>query len=406
MTLGGDTLTPEKERKHADVEPLVWPVFGDDEINAVRRVLASGRVNYWTGNECRTFECDFAAFVESRYAVAVANGSLALELALHAAGIGPGDEVVVPARSFVASASCVVVRGARPVFADVDTISQNVTADTIRESLTPQTRAVIVVHIAGFPCDMDPIVDLVRERGLVLIEDCAQALGARYRGHSVGSFGHVAAWSFCQDKILSTGGEGGMLTTNDAETWRAAWSYKDHGKNPEATSREGHTTGYRWIHDTPGTNLRMTEMQAAIGNVALPRVRDWIRRRRHLAGLLDDALSTVPAITLLRAPEDFEHAYYRYHVLVNLDQLKKGWDRDRVLRAVTELGTECYTGVCPEIYREKAFVDRGFAPADRLPGARYLADRTLMLQVYPTLSDSEILRAAAHVSQVFQDASR
>ena len=194
-----------------------WPCFTHDEAKAVADVLLSNRVNYWTGNEGREFEREFAEAVGCTHAVAVANGTVALELALKVLGVGNGDEVIVTPRTFMASASAIVNAGAKPVFADVDRESQNITADSIRPVLTERTRAIICVHLAGWPCDMDPIMDLAAERGLWVIEDCAQAHGARYKGRSVGSLGHVAAWSFCQDKIMTTGGEGGMLTTNDPE---------------------------------------------------------------------------------------------------------------------------------------------------------------------------------------------
>ena len=198
-----------------------WPSFTVEEADAARAVLLSNKVNYWTGTECRNFETEFAAWCGTAHAVALANGTLALDVALKALGIGPGDEVVVTPRTFMASISCVVTAGATPVFADVDPDSGNLTAATIAAVLTPRTRAVIVVHLAGWPCDMDPIMALADQHGLKVIEDCAQAHGARYKGRSVGCMGHVGAWSFCQDKIMTTGGEGGMVTTNDAEIGRA-----------------------------------------------------------------------------------------------------------------------------------------------------------------------------------------
>ena len=246
-----------------------WPYFSQDEIDAVTRVLNSGRVNYWTGDEGRQFEAEFAAFVGCKHAVAVANGTVALELALEALGIGPGDEVVVTSRTFIASASCAVMRGATPVMADVDWDSQNITAETIRAVLSPRTRAIIAVHLAGWPCDMDPILEIAREHGLKVIEDCAQALGAVYKGRPVGSMGDVNAFSFCQDKILTTGGEGGMLTTNHTDLWSRAWAFKDHGKSYEAVYRRQHPPGYRWLHESFGTNWRLTEMQSAMGRVLL-----------------------------------------------------------------------------------------------------------------------------------------
>src|SRR5690606_10824692 len=244
-----------------------WPSFTTEEADAVREVILSNKVNYWTGQECRKFEQEFAAWTGCRHAVALSNGTLALDAALKALGIGPGDEVIVTPRTFLASVSCVINAGAKPVFAEVDRDSQNITASTIQAVLTERTRAVICVHLAGWPCDMDPIMALADERGLYVIEDCAQAHGAHYKGRPVGSIGHIGAWSFCQDKIMTTGGEGGMTTTNDQRLWSKMWSLKDHGKSWDALYKQQHPPGFRWLHESFGTNWRMMEMQAAIGRI-------------------------------------------------------------------------------------------------------------------------------------------
>jgi len=246
-----------------------WPDFSSEEADAVHRVLLSNKVNYWTGVETRQFEKEFAAFCNNRFAVALANGTLALDIALRALNIGPGDEVVVTPRTFIASISCVVNAGAVPVFADVEADSGNLSAKTIARVLTPKTKAVICVHLAGWPCDMDSIMSMAKARGIKVIEDCAQAHGAKYKGHSVGSIGSIGAWSFCQDKIMSTGGEGGMVTTNDEALWRAMWAFKDHGKSYEAVYERQHAPGFRWLHERFGTNWRMLELQAVIGRIQL-----------------------------------------------------------------------------------------------------------------------------------------
>ena len=201
-----------------------WPFYADDEIEAVNAVLRSGRVNQWTGPEVFEFEQACAARFGGGRAIALANGSVALELALRAFGIGPGDEVVVSPRSFVASVSCVSLVGATPIFADVDPDSGNITAESVSRVLTDRTRAIIPVHLAGWPADVPGMMDLVRGRDIKVIEDCAQAHGAEIGGESVGSFGDAAAFSFCQDKIISTGGEGGLLTVKDESAWQWAWS--------------------------------------------------------------------------------------------------------------------------------------------------------------------------------------
>ncbi len=377
-----------------------WPHFDDEQIAAVEAVLRSGKVNYWTGEQARAFEHEFAAACACPYGVALANGSLALELALHVLGVGPGDEVVVTPRSFVASASSVLLRGARPVFADVDPVSQNITADTIRAALSARTKAIIAVHLAGWPCEMAPVLELARERGLKVIEDCAQAHGALYRGRPVGSFGDVAAFSFCHDKIMTTGGEGGMLVTRDEALWRAAWAYKDHGKSYDAVYHREHPPGFRWLHETLGSNWRMTEMQAVIGRMQLTRLPDWLARRRRHAAQLTAAFRKVPALRVTEPPADVDHAYYKYYTFVRPQLLKPDWSRDRLLSAIAAEGVPCFSGSCSEIYLEKLFERAGLRPAERLPVARELGETSLMLLVHPTLAEADIRRACRVVAEV------
>ena len=383
-----------------------WPVFDDEQIAVAAAVLRSGKVNYWTGEEGRAFEAEFAEAVGCRYGIALANGTVALELALRGFDIGPGDEVVVTPRSFLASASCVVACGARPVFADVDPDSQNITAETVRAVLSPRTRAVIAVHLAGWPCDMEPLAALCRERGLKLIEDCAQAHGATYRGRPVGSLGDVAAFSFCQDKIMTTAGEGGMLVTDDRALWSWAWSYKDHGKSYEAVYERAHPPGFRWLHESFGTNWRMTELQAAIGRVQLRRLPDWHERRRRNAAILTERLEAIPALRVTRPPNHAGHAWYKYYVFVRPERLADGWDRDRLLNAITARGVTCLTGSCSEMYLEKAFDGTGMAPAGRLPVARRLGETALMFLIDPTFGDADMERTADAVEAAFAEAGQ
>jgi dTDP-4-amino-4,6-dideoxygalactose transaminase len=383
-----------------------WPIFAQDEIDAATAILKSGKVNYWTGQEGRQFEQKFAEYCGTNHAVAVANGTLALELALRALGIGTGDEVVVPPRTFIATASAVVMVGAIPVFADVDPDSQNITADTIRAVLSPKTRAVIPVHLAGWPCDMDPINDLARENNLKVIEDCAQAHGATYKGRPVGSLGDVGAFSFCQDKIMTTGGEGGMLVTNNSAVWKTAWAFKDHGKNYDTVYNQRHPPGFRWLHDSFGTNWRMTEMQSAIGRVQLKKLDQWVTARRKNAHMLTKTLSACPAIRITEPPENIGHAYYKYYAFVRPERLRDGWDRDRIMNAITETGTPCFSGICPEIYLEEAFQRSGIAPASRLPEAKKLGETSLMFVVHPTLEARHMQTACDALVTVLAGASQ
>jgi dTDP-4-amino-4,6-dideoxygalactose transaminase len=394
-----------------------WPSFTPAEADAVHRVVMSNKVNYWTGTETRAFEKEFAAWCGTAYAVALANGTLALDVALKALGIGPGDEVVVTPRTFIASISCVVNAGAVPVFADVEADSGNISARTIAAVLTPRTRAVVCVHLAGWPCDMDPIMALAAQHGLKVIEDCAQAHGARYKGRPVGGIGHVGAWSFCQDKIMTTGGEGGMVTTNDEALWRAMWSFKDHGKSYEAVYEREHTPGFKWLHDGFGTNWRMLEMQAVIGRIQLARMNEWATARKRNAETIWAACAE---FTALRVPQvrcascsggcatagaGCCHAHYKCYVYVQPERLAPGWTRDRIMEAINAEGVPCYQGSCSEVYLEKAFDGTGWRPQERLPVAKLLGETTIMFLVHPTLTQAEVSKSCEAVRRVMRVAS-
>lgn len=382
-----------------------WPSFTQEEADAVRDVLLSNKVNYWTGTQCREFEHEFAAWAGTEHAVALTNGTVALDVALKALGIGPGDEVIVTPRTFLASVSSIVNAGATPVFADVDQDSQNITAETIRAVLSPRTRAVICVHLAGWPCDMDPIMALAEEKGLLVIEDCAQAHGARYKGRSVGSIGHVGAWSFCQDKIMTTGGEGGMVTTNDRALWSRMWSFKDHGKSWEAVYEREHPPGFRWLHESFGTNWRMMEMQAAIGRIQLRRMPDWHEERLRNANTLWGTARSLSGLRVPEVPVEIEHAAYKCYVFVQPQVLNPDWSRDRILNEINALAVPCYSGSCSEVYLEKAFDDTGLRPEERLPVARELGETSLMFLVHPGLKTEEIQRTCDALEQVMARAA-
>jgi len=385
----------------------VWPNYDEDEIAASVAILKSGKVNYWTGGEGVAFEKEFAAFVGCDHAVAVANGTVALELALHALGIGAGDEVLVTSRTFIASASCSVMRGAIPVVADVDTESQTVTAETLREKLSPRTKAIIAVHFVGWPCDMDPIMELAREFGLKVIEDCAQAHGATYKGRQVGSIGDAAAFSFCQDKIMTTAGEGGMLTTDSHDVWSRAWAFKDHGKNFDAIFNQPPQPRYhfKWIHGSFGTNWRLTELQSAIGRLQLGKLKHWLALRREHAETLTSCFLGLRGLRVTTPPEWIGHAYYKYYVFVRPEILRPDWSRDRIIEAINAEGIPCFSGGCSEIYLEKAFADRGWQPQERLANARLLGETSLMFLVHPTLLRNDIADTCRAVEKVMCQAT-
>lgn len=381
-----------------------WPSFSEEEANAVRDVILSNKVNYWTGQECREFEKEFAAWSGTHHAIALANGTVALDLAFKALGIGPGDEVIVTPRTFLASVSSVINAGAVPVFADVDPDSQNITAQTIAAVLTPRTRAIVCVHLAGLPCDMDPIMALAQENDLKVIEDCAQAHGAQYKGRPVGSIGHIGAWSFCQDKIMTTGGEGGMVTTNDRNLWLDMWAYKDHGKSWEAVYERQHAPGFRWVHDSFGTNWRMLEAQAVLGRIQLRRMPGWHEARLSNANRIWSVAEQLPGLRVPGITQAYEHAAYKCYVFVEPQLLKSDWSRDRILNEIVARGVPCFSGSCSEVYLEKAFDGTPWRPLKRLPVARQLGETSLMFMVHPTLTTLEIDKTCQVLAEVMQDA--
>ena len=377
-----------------------WPSFTQAEADAVSKVLLSNKVNYWTGQECREFEKEFAQFAGTKYAVAVSNGTVALDLALKALGVGAGDDVIVTSRTFLASASSIVTAGANPIFADVELDSQNISRRTIEAVLTPNTKAIICVHLAGWMCDMDPIMQLAEEKGLFVIEDCAQAHGAQYKGQPAGSIGHIGAWSFCQDKIMTTGGEGGMVTTNDENLWKTMWSYKDHGKNFDSIYNKQHPPGFRWLHDSFGTNWRMMEMQAVIGRLQLKEMLQWTEKRIENMSRIWNAFENSPYFTVAKPSSDYVHAAYKCYVQVNVDALPEGWSRDRIMAEINALGVPCFSGSCSEVYLEKAFDNTSWRPEQRLVQAQQLGETSLMFLVHPTLSEMSMDKTIAAITTV------
>ena len=374
-----------------------WPSFTQEEADAVSRVLLSNKVNYWTGSECREFEKEFASFSGTKYAVAVANGTVALDLAFKGLGIGEGDEVIVTSRTFLASVSSIVTAGATPVFADVDHDSQNISAATVAPLITKRTRAIIAVHLAGWPCDMDALNELACKHGISVVEDCAQAHGATYKSRPVGSLGHVAAWSFCQDKIMTTGGEGGMVTTNDRELWSRMWSYKDHGKSWEAVYERQHPPGFRWLHESFGTNWRMTEMQAVIGRIQLNRMPQWHETRFRYAKQIWETARRLPGLRVPVLPEHIEHGAYKCYLFV------ESGNRDKLMQAIVDQGVPCFSGSCSEVYLEKAFEGTGWRPEQPLPVAYELGDTSLMFLVHPTLTQAEIDKTCQILTKVVKE---
>lgn len=389
-----------------DLKNYPWPVFAADEVEAAAEVLRSGKVNYWTGKVGREFEKEFAEYFGVKYAIALANGTVTLQACLKALEIGCGDDVITTPRTFIGTSSAIVMEYARPVMADVDPETGNISAETIERALTPNTKAIMPVHLGGWPCEMDAIMALAEEKGLKVIEDCAQSHGALYKGKHAGAYGHVASWSYCQDKIMTTGGEGGMVSTEDEELWSRMWSVKDHGKGWNTVYNQPHPPGFRWLHDGWGTNWRMTEMQSAIGREQLKKLPEWTNIRTRNAHILEDRLRPLSALRVPVVPEHIRHAYYKLHIYVRSEALKDGWTRDRILAEIATHGVPGLSGSCSEIYLEKAFTSKNLGPAERLPVAKELGETSMLFTVHPTLPASVMHDVAEIVAQTVLRATR
>ena len=393
----------------------MWPKFSKEEIDSVTNILSSGKVNYWTGEECKKFEKEFSEYFGIKYSITLANGTVALDIALKALGIGEGDEVIVTSRTFIASVSSIVNAGAIPIFCDVSKNSQNLDTSQIKRNLSSRTKAILCVHLAGWPCEMDEIIDIANENNIFVIEDCAQSHGGKYKGKFLGSIGDIGCWSFCQDKIMTTLGEGGMVTTNNESLWRKMWAYKDHGKSYAAVYENEHPPGFKWLHESFGTNWRMTEVQGAVGRIQLKLLPEWTKKRNQNQARIWSIGSKLRGI---RVPNficdscDLEektsccvHAAYKCYLFVQPEDLKPGWDRDRIIEEINLRGVDCFSGTCSEVYLEKAFDNTDYRPNERLPIAKELGETSLMFLVHPTLNDQEIEKTCLALNEVMSLAS-
>jgi len=367
-----------------------WPNYSKDEIDAVKDVLSSGKVNYWTGENTKSFEKEFANFCGTKYAVALSNGTVALELALKAIGIKKNDEVIVTPRSFIASVSSIVNVGAKPIFVDIDSETQNIDPKQVEYKISSKTKAIIAVHLAGLPCNMDEIMKIANQNDILVIEDCAQAHGAEYKGKSVGSIGHIGCWSFCQDKIISTGGEGGMVTTNSIFFWNKIWSYKDHGKDFNIIKNQSNKGSFNWVHSSFGSNHRMTEMQSVIGRIQLKKLKKWQDKRFKNLSLIYENAKKIDGLIVPTIPAYVKHAAYRCYLFVDHKILKEDWSRDRIIDEVKSFDVPCFSGSCPEIYLEKAFENTDLKPVNRLKNAKKVGESSIAFLTHPNLTVEEL----------------
>ncbi|MCL2024312.1 MAG: DegT/DnrJ/EryC1/StrS family aminotransferase [Coriobacteriia bacterium] len=380
-------------------------------LERIAAVLSSGRINYHTGGQGKTFEAAFATWLGEDapydmaplYALAVVNGTVALEIALRAHGIGSGDEVIIPSRTFIATAGAVVAVGATPVIADIDLSTNCVTAKTCAQVLTARTRAIIPVHLGGFPAPVAKIQALAAQNGAIVIEDCAQALGARSGGAHVGTTSAAGCFSFCQDKILPLG-EGGMIVFTDEAAYHRAWAYRDHGRSYEKAHDAtvgAASSEFTWLNDSFGTNARMTEFQSALGLAAFDELEGWLAQRAANAAVLVDAMAELPGIepVVVNAKED-TYAYYRLYARLNLELLADGWTRNRVIDALNAEGVPVQYGSCALIGREEAFANAGIAVTAELPGAQAVHEATLAFFVHPTATEADMADVATALYKV------
>ena len=382
-------------------------MFSKEEAKEVYKVLLSNKVNYHTGNIGKKFELTYAKYIGTKYALSFSNGTLALDAALNSLNIQAGDEVIVTCRTYIASVSSIINCGAKPVFVDVGLDSQNIIPDLINRKITKKTKAIVCVHLAGMPCEMDKIKKISRKHSLFIIEDCSQAHGAKYKSNSVGSIGDIGTWSFCNDKIISTAGEGGMVTFNKKSLYDSLWSFRDHGKSNKKFYKKNKNNKFVWLHDGFGTNARLTEIQSAIGLIQLKKLKSWNKKRKENFDRIDSVLNKFVAIRIVKIPDYVRHAYYKYYAFVIPNKLKKGWSRDKILNEINVLGVNCFTGTCPEVYLENAFkktniLDKQFK---RLPNAMELGETSLMFEVHPTLREKDIKRTLLVINKVMSKAS-
>ncbi len=383
-----------------------WPTFSKKELNVIEKIITSGKVNYWTNNYGKDFEKNFSNFFSCKHAIAVANGSVALDIALEALEIKAGDEVIVTPRSYIASASCIVKIGAKPIFADIDLESQNITADSIEQKITKKTKAVICVHLGGWPCDMNKILNISKKYKISIIEDCSQSHGAEINGEKVGSFGHISTFSFCNDKIISTLGEGGMLLTNKKKLWRKMWSIKEHGKNYKKFNKKIYNNLFKWQVDSIGSNYRLTEIQSAVGDIQLKRLENTLKIRKRNANKLRKACEKFDSIRVPLVPNNIKHAYYRFYIFLKVEKLKKSWTRNKIIKKINDLGVPCFTGSCPEIYREKVFIDKKLSPKKRLSNAQDIGETSLAFLVDQTLEKKDLEKACRVIEIIFSQATK
>ena len=383
----------------------IWPHVSKSETILINKVLKSNKLNYWTGNNCKLFEQEFSKYIGKKYGVSLCNASVALDISLKAFNFKKGDEIVVTPRSYISSASCVINNYLKPVFADIDPNSQNINGETIKKVITNKTKAIILVHLAGYPCEMSEIMNIAKKYKLKIIEDCSQSHGAMYRNKFTGSFGDIAIWSFCNDKIMNTLGEGGMLCVNNKKLYKKIWSLKDCGKNYSKFINNKKSYNFKWVHDFYGTNLRLTEVQAVVGRYQLKKLNYWVNTRKKYSSIILNNVKGLNIVNFHQVPSYIKHSYYRCYLRLNKKNIKKNWNKAKIIKAMNSKGIPCNSGSCPEIYKEKAFLNLKIK-FKKKKIASAISDEYIAFMVHPTLEKKNIIKISKTIKEILIKAQK
>jgi perosamine synthetase len=398
----------EKVRGH----PMpIWPAYGKEEIEVADQVLRSGHLARQSGTWVQRFEKEYARKFGIKHAIAVSSGTAAIHVALAALGVGPGDDVIHTAHCFIGTATPTLHAGAVPIFADIDERTFNISPASIEQQITPHTKAIVPVHLNGLPADMDSILRIAREHKLFVVEDAAQAHGSEFGGKLAGTMGVFGCFSFWEDKLITTAGEGGMIVTNDDDLALQARKIHHHGE----VRRDGdYYQGERlYYHDTLGYNYRMTEIQGAIGCVQLQRLDEYVRQRRQNAHRLTGLLSEVPGVIPPYEPENCKHVFYKY--VVRLDRRATQASSKEVVEALSAEGIPVSRRYPTPLHQQPLFTERHgqgntSAPfcwykgdlkyGGGLPKAERLPNDLVRLPLTPNLSNDDLVDIARGVSKV------
>ncbi len=387
-----------------------FPIYGEEEISAAERVLRSGKFSRLSGVEAHSFEQEYAAWFGVKHAIGANNGTSAIHMALAALEIGPGDEVIHTSHCFIGTATPTAHNGATPVFADIDPRTFNIDPKSIEAKITPRTKAIVPVHINGCPADMDEIMDIARRHNLYVIEDAAQAHGALYKGKKVGTIGDVGCFSFWEDKLMTTAGEGGIIITDNDEIAKRAIMFQNHG---EAAADSSYYVGERlYHHEILGWNYRMNELQGAVGREQLKKLDASIEGRRRNAHMLTELFNEVEGILPPYEPEYVKHVFYKY--IIRLDRKVLDIDAKDFVAALQAEGIPCSRRYPTPLHKQPVFekkrgLGKGQFPftdevsyGSGLPNCEELPHDLVRLLMNPNMAEEEVTDTVKAVKKVVE----